>query len=62
MHRHRFRTRAEARLKIATWFADFCNAHRRHSAADGLPPIVYEQQVMAARTVTRARLREAIAA
>jgi hypothetical protein len=26
IHRHRFRTRAEARLKIATWIVDFYNA------------------------------------
>ncbi|MEU7862065.1 integrase core domain-containing protein [Nonomuraea sp. NPDC049141] len=28
VHRHRFRTRAEARLKIATWIADFYNIMR----------------------------------
>ncbi|MFC7642191.1 integrase core domain-containing protein [Streptosporangium lutulentum] len=62
VHRHRFRARAEARLKIATWIADFYNARRRHSAADGLPPIVYEQQIMTARIAARARLQEASAA
>jgi hypothetical protein len=31
-------------------------------AADGLPPIVYEQQVMTARTAARTRLQEPIAA
>ncbi|WP_159424286.1 integrase core domain-containing protein [Streptomyces sp. 3214.6] len=35
VHRHVFATRAEARLKIATWIADFYNTRRRHSAADG---------------------------
>ncbi|MER6945908.1 integrase core domain-containing protein [Nonomuraea sp. NPDC000554] len=39
VHRHRFRTKAEARLKIATWIADFYDTTRRHSAGDGLPPI-----------------------
>jgi hypothetical protein len=49
-------------VKIATWIADFYNARRRHSAADGLPPIDYEQRIMSARTATRAKPREAIAA
>src|SRR6266511_2281623 len=31
IHRHRFRTRAEARLRIATWIVDFYNTRRRHS-------------------------------
>ncbi|MFI6839749.1 DDE-type integrase/transposase/recombinase [Nonomuraea africana] len=62
VYRHRFRTRAEARLKIATWIADFYNARRRHSAADGLPPIVYEQQIMTARIAARERLQETVAA
>lgn len=62
VHRHRFTTRAEARLKIATWIADFYNTRRRHSAADGLPPIVYEQQIMTARTVTKARSQRTVAA
>ncbi|WP_431918098.1 integrase core domain-containing protein [Nonomuraea jabiensis] len=30
VHRHLFRTRAEARLKMATWIADFYNTIRRH--------------------------------
>ncbi|WP_419197568.1 integrase core domain-containing protein [Microbispora hainanensis] len=62
VHRHHFATRAEARVKIATWIADFYNTRRRHSAADGLPPIEFEQQIMAARTAARARAHEAIAA
>lgn len=32
IHRQRFRTRAEARLKISTWIVDFDNVRRRHSA------------------------------
>jgi transposase InsO family protein len=43
IHRHRFRTRPEARFKIATWIVDFYNARRRHSACDGMSPIDYEQ-------------------
>jgi len=34
IHRHRFRTRTEARLKISTWIVDFYNVRRRHSACD----------------------------
>jgi transposase InsO family protein len=36
IHRHRFTTRAEARIKIATWITDFYNTRRRHSRAGGL--------------------------
>jgi putative transposase len=49
IHRHRFRTRAEARLKIATWIVDFYNVRRRHSACDGLSPIDYERFMDEAR-------------
>ncbi|MEU5306849.1 IS3 family transposase, partial [Streptomyces noursei] len=44
IHRHRFRTRAEARIKIATWITDWCNPHRRHSACNWLSPIDYENR------------------
>ena len=49
IRRHRFRTRAEARLKIATWIVDFYNARRRHSACDGMSPIDYERFMAEAR-------------
>lgn len=49
IHRHRFRTRAEARLKIATWIVDFYNIRRRHSACDGMSPIEYERFMAEAR-------------
>ncbi len=49
IHRHRFATRTEARLKIATWITGFYNQRRRHSAAGGLPPTEFE------RTITEAR-------
>lgn len=45
IHRHHFATRAEARLKIATWINDFYNPRRRHSGAAGLPPIEFERIV-----------------
>jgi len=49
IHRHRFRTRAEARLKIATWIVDFYNVRRRHSACDGMSPTDYERLMAEAR-------------
>ena len=49
IHRHRFRTRTEARLKIATWIVDFYNTRRRHSACDGMSPIDYERLMTEAR-------------
>lgn len=45
IHRQRFATRSEARIKIATWIADFYNTRRRHSAADGLPPAEFERVI-----------------
>ncbi|GAA5772658.1 integrase core domain-containing protein [Streptosporangium roseum] len=65
-HRYRspvsLRPRAEARLKIATWIAGFYNTHRRHSSADGLPPIICEQRITAVRAAIRVRLQQPIAA
>jgi putative transposase len=43
VHRHQFRTRTEARLRIATWITDFYNRRRRHSVCDGYSPIDYER-------------------
>jgi transposase InsO family protein len=43
VHRHPFDTRAEARIRIATWIADFYNTRRRHSAAGGLAPTEFER-------------------
>ncbi|MBQ0897311.1 integrase core domain-containing protein [Micromonospora sp. U56] len=43
VHRRQFRTRAEARIKIATWITDFYDRRRRHSVRDGLSPINYER-------------------
>ncbi|MGW1554805.1 IS3 family transposase [Streptomyces sp. NPDC002346] len=50
IHRNQFATRAEARLKIATWITDFYNPRRRHSGAAGLPPIEFERTISEART------------
>jgi putative transposase len=49
IHRHRFTTRAEARLKISTWIVDFYNLRRRHSTCDGMSPIDYERFMAEAR-------------
>ncbi|MDM4720859.1 hypothetical protein QTQ03_15135 [Micromonospora sp. WMMA1363] len=43
IHRHQFRNRTEARLKIATGITDFYNRRRRHSACDWRSPIDYER-------------------
>jgi transposase InsO family protein len=43
VHRRRFRTRTEARIKIATWITDFYNHRRRHSVCDGRSPTEYER-------------------
>ncbi|MFC9219901.1 integrase core domain-containing protein [Streptomyces hygroscopicus] len=42
VHRHVFATRAEARMRIATWITDFCNTQRLQSVCDGKSPIDYE--------------------
>ncbi|MET7841330.1 IS3 family transposase [Streptomyces sp. NPDC005356] len=49
IHRNQVATRAEARLKIATWITDFYNPRRRHSGAAGLPPIEFERTISEAR-------------
>jgi transposase InsO family protein len=49
IHRPRFATRAEARLKISTWIVDFYNLRRRHSTCDGMSPIDYERFMAEAR-------------
>ena len=49
IHRHRFTTRAEARLKTSTWIVDFYNLRRRHSTCDGMSPIDYERFMAEAR-------------
>ncbi|MEY9934488.1 putative transposase [Catenulispora sp. GP43] len=43
VHRHSFATHAEARIRIATWIADFYNTRRRHSAAGCLAPTEFER-------------------
>ncbi|MDF3294403.1 integrase core domain-containing protein [Streptomyces silvisoli] len=59
VHRHTFATRAEARLKTATWIADFYNTKRRHSAADGQPPAEFERIIQEARARTNQQSRAA---
>jgi putative transposase len=59
IHRHRFATRAEARLKIATWITDFFNTRRRHNAAGGLPPTEFEQIINQKRAEAHSRTQAA---
>jgi len=61
VHRHRFATRAEARIKIATWIADFYNTTRRHSANDGVAPIAFERQMAAARAASAVQVKADVA-
>lgn len=51
VHRRTFRTRPEARLKIATWITDFYNARRLHSVCGFKSPIDYEREYWAGLTV-----------
>jgi hypothetical protein len=51
VHRHTFRTRAEARIKIATWITDFHNARRLHSVCGYQSPIDYEREHRAGLTL-----------
>ncbi|MFJ5157221.1 integrase core domain-containing protein [Streptomyces sp. NPDC088353] len=55
VHRHTFRTRTEARIKIATWITDFYNTRRLHSVCGLKSPIDYEREY-------RATLAEGLAA
>jgi putative transposase len=52
IHRHRFRTREEARTKISNWILTFYNRRRRHSACNGMSPHDYEQFILEARGST----------
>ncbi|MFE7810371.1 IS3 family transposase [Streptomyces sp. NPDC057430] len=51
VHRHTFRTRTEARLKVATWITDFYNTRRLHSVCGFKSPIDYENEYRAGLTV-----------
>ncbi|MFF5306741.1 IS3 family transposase [Streptomyces sp. NPDC013161] len=47
VYRHTFRTRAEARIKIATWITDFYNTRRLHSVCGFKSPIDDEREYQA---------------
>ena len=51
VHRRSFGTRAEARIRIATWITDFYNARRLHSMCDFKSPIDYEREHWASLTM-----------
>jgi putative transposase len=55
VHRHSFRIRTEARIRIATWITDFCNARRLYSVCGFKSPIDCERDY-------RATLAEGLAA
>ncbi|MET8796620.1 integrase core domain-containing protein [Nocardia sp. NPDC004568] len=55
VHRHRFRTRAEAGMRIVTWITGFYNPKRRHSLCGGMSPI-YENHMATVRAATAAAL------
>ncbi|MDX3528577.1 integrase core domain-containing protein [Streptomyces sp. ID05-39B] len=59
IHRHTFATRAEARLKTATWIADVYHTRRRHSAASGKPPVEFERITQETRGRTNQEERAA---
>ncbi|MFE4445056.1 IS3 family transposase, partial [Streptomyces sp. NPDC056820] len=50
VHRHSFRTRTEARIRIATWITDFYNTHRLHSVCGFKSPTDYENEYWAGLT------------
>jgi len=62
VHRRTIATRAEARLRIATWISDFHNTRTRHSKAGGLPPVEFERLMREARKTYQARYRRQEAA
>jgi transposase InsO family protein len=47
VHRYAFATRAEARIRIATWITGFYNTPRLHSVCDFKSPIDYEHDYWA---------------
>ncbi|SFQ04889.1 Integrase core domain-containing protein [Actinomadura madurae] len=61
VHQHRFTTRAEAGIMVATWIVDFYSTYRRHSANDGLAPITFECQMAEARRASTAQFRAEVA-
>ena len=50
VHQRTFDTRAQARIRIATWITDFYNARRLHSACGFKNPIDYERDYWASPT------------
>ncbi|MFI6689844.1 IS3 family transposase [Streptomyces sp. NPDC050485] len=51
VHRNSFATRAEARLRIATWITGFYKTRRLHSVCGYQSPIDYERDHQADTTV-----------
>lgn len=51
LNRRRFKTQAEARMRIFEWIEGWYNPHRRHSALGYLSPIDYERKLLTTQTV-----------
>ncbi|MHB8761995.1 MAG: IS3 family transposase [Coriobacteriia bacterium] len=45
VHRHRFKTRDEARFAIFDYIEGFYNPHRRHSSLGNLSPVEFERRL-----------------
>jgi len=45
VHRHRFKTRDEARFEIFRYIEGFYNPHRRHSSLGNLSPAEFERRL-----------------
>ena len=45
VHRHRFKSRDEARLAVFRYIEGFYNPHRRHSALGYRSPVEYEKML-----------------
>jgi len=54
VHRQHFHTRAEARIRIGTWIADFYNTRRIHSVCGFLSPVEFERQYWAEQVLQEA--------
>lgn len=51
LNRRRFKTQAQARMRIFEWIEGWYNPHRRHSALGYLSSINYERKLLTTQTV-----------